>query len=417
MFRFGRLFAVAWIALSFAAARIEADDESILWNSSPFDSRTECCDETCHECSPSRPCCCLTDDRYWLRGEALLWWTDGMHVPPLISASPPGTALADAGVLGTPGATILFGGNERLLNSPRVGWRLQGGGWLDCDKQVGVEGDYLNLPGISERFSVASDGSDIISRPFRNALTQSNDAELVSYPGVLAGRVTVTASTEFQSAGARLRWNLDCEDLGCGDVLRWHLLTGYRYAQLNESLVIREELTSLDPLNPGSFDLHDRFRTSNQFHGAEVGSVFRLRSGRWDCELLTKLALGNVRQSVTINSDTQTDVGGVIDLLPGGLLGQRSNIGSYQRNRFAVLPEIGLTMGYRVTNRLSASLGYSLIWWYQVARPGDQIDPTVNPNLIPPEAVPFTGPLRPEFRFRDDSFWAQGINLGLTYRW
>ena len=74
-------------------------------------------------------------------------------------------------------------------------------------------------------------------------------------------------------------------------------------------------------------------------------------------------------------------------------------------------------MGYRVTNRLSASLGYSLIWWYQVARPGDQIDPTVNPNLIPPEAVPFTGPLRPEFRFRDDSFWAQGINLGLTYRW
>lgn len=417
MFRFGRLFAVAWIALSFATGRIEADDESILRNNSPFDSRTECCDETCHECSPARPCCCLTDERFWLRGEALLWWTDGMHVPPLISASPPGTALADAGVLGTPGATILFGGNERLLNSPHVGWRVQGGGWLDCSKQVGLEGDYLDLPGFSERFSVASDGSDIISRPFRNALTLVNDAELVSYPEVLAGRVTVTASTDFQSAGARLRWNLGCEDLGCGDALRWHLLTGYRYAQLNESLVIREELTSLDPLNPGSFDLHDRFRTSNQFHGAEVGSVFRLRSGRWDCELLTKLALGNVRQSVTINSDTQTDVGGVIDLLPGGLLGQRSNIGSYQRNRFAVLPEIGLTMGYRVTNRLSASLGYSLIWWYQVARPGDQIDPSVNPNLIPPEAVPFTGPLRPEFRFRDDSFWAQGINLGLTYRW
>ena len=86
------------------------------------------------------------------------------------------------------------------------------------------------------------------------------------------------------------------------------------------------------------------------------------------------------------------------------------------------MPEIGLTLGYRVTDRLTASLGYSLIWWQKVARPGKQIDPEVNPHLIPPEYFPGPddppfGPLRPQFTFRDELFWAQGINLGLTYRW
>ena len=141
MFRFTRFIFAAWITLVCVVARIEADDESILWSDGPNECSMCRSDDHCDTSKACRPCCCLTDDRFWFRGEALLWWTDGMHTPPLISASPPGTALADAGVLGTPGATVLFGGNERLLNSPHVGWRLQGGGWLDCDKQVGFEGD------------------------------------------------------------------------------------------------------------------------------------------------------------------------------------------------------------------------------------------------------------------------------------
>jgi hypothetical protein len=340
-----------------------------------------------------------------------------MNTPPLVSASPPGTPLANAGVLGTPGATVLFGGNNDLLNDSRWGFRFSGGGWLDESKQIALEADYLGLRDLSQTFRASSFGTDIISRPFFNALTNVPDAELVSFPNVLAGTVTVSANSEFQSAGARLRWNMGCEDLGCGDVFRWHLLTGYRFAELEESLVIREQLLSLQPGN-GTFDLHDRFRAQNEFHGGEIGSVWRVRRDRWDCELLAKLALGNVQQTVTISGDTQTDDGlGAPQILPGGLLAQRTNSGTFRRNRFATVPELGATVGYRVGRGWSASLGYSVIFWRNVVRPGDQIDPVVNTNLIPPETVPFSGPLRPAFGFRETAFWAQGINFGLNYRW
>ena len=306
--------------------------------------------ECCSSCDCYQPrCCCQSDDQYWLRGDALLWWTRGMSTPPLVSASPPGTDILDAGVLGTPGATILFGGDSSRLNDSRWGGRIQGGGWIDCSKQIALEGDWLDLRDLTEIFRAESDGSDIISRPFFNAVTQVRDAELVSFPDVLSGRVTVSAENDFQTGGLRLRWNLGCEDRGWGNVLRWHLLTGYRFAQLTESLTIREELESLDQGNLGTFDLHDRFHTLNKFHGGELGMVLQARQGRLDCELLARLALGEVKQQVTISGETEsTPDGGVSQTLPGGLLAQRTNIGTYQRNKFAAIPEIGLTVGYRI---------------------------------------------------------------------
>ncbi len=420
------LFALLLVAFS-SDSDVRANDEQDSYFSndgSEFysnydDDISECFShECCSQCDCYQPrCCCQTDDRYWLRGDALLWWTRGMSTPPLVSASPLGTSVADAGVLGTPGATILFGGDSSRLNDSRWGGRIQGGGWLDCSKQIALEGDWLDLRGLTEVFQASSDGSDIISRPYFNAVTQLRDAELVSYPDVLAGKVTVAAQNDFQSGGARLRWNLGCKDLGCGNVSRWHLLTGYRYSRLNEGLVIREELESLDPTNPGTFDLHDRFHTRNTFQGGEVGMVYQVQQGRLSCELLTRLALGATEQQVTISGETQTTVGGVSQTLPGGLLAQRTNSGTFQRNRFSAIPEIGLTVGYRLGRGWTANLGYSLIFWNRVVRAGDQIDPVVDPRLIPPENPAVPDATRPGFAFRDSVFWAQGVNFGLSYRW
>ena len=101
----------------------------------------------------------------------------------------------------------------------------------------------------------------------------------------------------------------------------------------------------------------------------------------------------------------------------GGLLAQRTNIGTYERNQFTMVPELGATVGYQITRRLRATAGYSLIYMGNVVRPGDQVDLNVNPNLLPPENVPFSGALRPQFHFVETDYCIQGLNFGGEFRW
>src|SRR5262249_22126476 len=79
----------------------------------------------------------------------------------------------------------------------------------------------------------------------------------------------------------------------------------------------------------------------------------------------------------------------------GGLLALQSTIGRQSRDRGAVIPEFGVQVGYQLTRHLRAYAGYTLIYWGEVARAGDQIDLTVNPNLLPPATPPGTGPFGP----------------------
>ena len=67
----------------------------------------------------------------------------------------------------------------------------------------------------------------------------------------------------------------------------------------------------------------------------------------------------------------------------GGILALPSNIGSYSRSVFGVIPEAGLTLGVQPINHVRLTAGYSFLYWNAVARPGDQIDPRVNRGAIP----------------------------------
>jgi hypothetical protein len=140
---------------------------------------------------------------------------------------------------------------------------------------------------------------------------------------------------------------------------------------------------------------------------------------RWSFEFLSRLAIGRTRQRVAINGFTTiTPPGDPAETGVGGLLTQTSNIGEYERNELSVLPQLGFTAGYNLTDRLKLVGGYTFIYWSRVARPGDQIDLEVNPELLPFNPAPGDGlPARPQFTFRDTDFWAHGINAGLEYQW
>ena len=380
------------------------------------------CDAGGGGCAPQGcpiKCGCTDLSRVWVRAEYLFWWTDGMYLPPLVTTSPADTPRAEAGVLGEDGTTILLGNQKIFENLRDTGVRLRAG--VGILPRLRAELDYYGLKQQNFGYSATGEAGDpILARPFFDMLNAAESSELVSFPDVIEGTVSVGANTDLESWGANLRYGLCCEEINSGQcapvgVSRIDLIGGYRYMQLDERLRIREDLTSLLTANPGMFLIDDDFSTHNDFHGGEVGVVWEWQRPWWSFELLGKLALGNVRQRVTIDGSTVRSLDGFSITSDSGILTQTSNIGSHRRDQFSMIPELGATLAFRVTERLRLTAGYTLIYWSRVARPGDHIDLDLNTNLFP-DPLP-GGPPRPAFAWRDTDYWAQGFSAGLDWRW
>ncbi|MFK8115305.1 MAG: BBP7 family outer membrane beta-barrel protein [Rubripirellula sp.] len=393
-------------------------------------SDCSCCGELCSS-EAWRPCVtlCLPQDG-WVSFEYLSWWQDGMTLPPLVTTSgDPNVARGQAGVLGSPTTQILFGGNNHTLDDSFDGGRLRFGVWLDRCHTWGVGAELFNIGQESEDFVLNSTGNPILARPFFNTLTGLEDSELVAFPNVVSGAVGVRATSELEGASINLRY-LRCCNEGCSSWLfcgcaehycsRTEAMFGWRHLDLTESVQITENLVSTDTANPGSFDILDRFDTRNQFDGVDVGWMYRRTRGFWTFDSLLRLAVGNTRQTVTINGQTTINDPNntpTVQTLPGGLLTQTSNIGTYKQDEFTVVPEFNANVGYQLTDHLRATLGYTFIYWSNVVRPGEHISRDLNPNLLPPPADPLVGAQRPGFEFDTTDYWVQGISFGGEYRW
>lgn len=365
-------------------------------------------------CPAASPGCCDScgpGGRAWVRAEYLLWWIEGLRVPPLLTAGAPGSTIGSAGALGAPGTRVLLG-NTGLNDNARHGLRLTAGTWLDDGCTLGVQGSFFILEGQGTAFTAGSaDGRSIVSRPFTNAVTGRPDIQLVSFPGVLAGTGRVEAgSNNFLGADLLGRLNL-C----CGQDLRVDVLAGYRYFRFSERLSVVENLRPLAaPAVPGSsIVVRDSFATDNDFHGGALGVSAQFCRGPWSLEVAPRVNLGCVQRSVRIAGSTTTAVPGAGSVTRrGGLLAQSSNIGERDSSEFAAIPELNLTAGYRLSRSVRLLAGYSWLYWTNVARAGDQIDTTVNPGLLPRQQ-PAAGPARPASGLRESDMWVQGLRLGV----
>ena len=75
-----------------------------------------------------------------------------------------------------------------------------------------------------------------------------------------------------------------------------------------------------------------------------------------------------------------------------------------------------LQVGYRLNDHIKLFAGYSFLFWTDVARPGDQVDLRLNPAQIPQSGLT-GGPRLPAFSFHGTDFWAQGVNIGVEFRY
>ena len=227
-------------------------------------------------------------NRFYVRGEYLLWWLPGFATPVLATTNP-NTALN--GFLGEPGTTALIGPGS-LLGGARSGFRIRAGAWLDDCGSCGLDAGFFFLGSQSATAVATPDQNPLITRPVfvPNIVPGTNsplgeNGEFVSAPGVLRGVLTVQATSALWGADVNFRKSLlnQCN-------ARAEVFVGYRFLNLRESLTITEDITVVgpggnrvavtDPIGTHVV-VQDRFQTQNYFNGGQIGGLYERRMGRW----------------------------------------------------------------------------------------------------------------------------------------
>lgn len=395
------------------------------------------CDNGCYEpgWGPRRPLFCWGPTGIWVKADYLQWWESGTRVPALVTSGP---NAANPGYLGTPGTSVLFG-DQYINKLSESGGRIAAGIWLNRCETIGLEGEFFGLGEESTSYSLWSDGNPIIARPFYDVgqTTPIENVELVAFPRgsdqSADGQISVNATTRFYGAGAHFLfttcrqegcWTDDCGCQTYHDRFRADFVAGYRYLYLADQLNITEQITdtTADAAAPNYLDaflVQDQFATRNWFNGADLGMKFEFQRNRWLLDIFPRIAFGTTHSTVDIGGSTRTtNASGVESTAVGGLLALSTNIGHYEQDEFAVVPEIDLKLGYQFTKHTRLVVGYDFMDWTKVARAGEQIDRSVNSTLIPNSGVTPTGDLaHPQFSFQESNFWAQGVNVGVDCRW
>ncbi len=203
--------------------------------------------------------------------------------------------------------------------------------------------------------------------------------------------------------------------------MKFDMLGGFRWVNVQESLSFVTDSPDLPPVGPDIFHTFDKFTTNNNFYGAQFGARASYDNARLFMNATGKLALGGSVENVNVNGGTFTNAFGPFNSAPGGYLTQVSNIGNQSKTQFAVIPEVDLNFGIRLSPWASFVVGYSFLYVSSVARPGDQIDRVINPNTSPAIGSNFSGavssPPHPALNVQSGDYGPKDSNFSLEFRW
>ena len=332
-----------------------------------------------------------------------MWWFKGNATPPLVST----------GALGDPGTKVLLGGDD-LDTNPNPGLRLTAG--YAFSERWGLDSSVFYIPTRTTSRGVSSSGrvgSTDLFVPVIDATTGREDPQNISAAGFFSGRAHEELSNSL--LGAELNGTMR---LAAGPAWRVDLIGGFRYLRLKETFIFTTDSPNIPPQTIDVYSTVDRFDATNNFFGGQLGARARGDWGAWFATGSVKVGLGAMRQTVEIEGTLLTNdfnnFGTPVAYPGGGYFATPTNIGQRTRTVFAVVPEAGLNVGYRLTPWMSIVAGYTFLYASDVVRAPQQINRNVNySSFDAPPGVP-TGPQEPSFKFKSSSFWAQGLNVGIA---
>jgi len=378
----------------------------------------------CLTAAPTEGCAA---DRCWGRAEYLLWWVKSAPLPvPLVTTGDPNlgfdpqdpvNSLNIAGALGQPGTQVLAGGRD--IGFPGLyGARLTVGCWVGEGETLAVEASGFVFGRRTNRFAVSDENGLPLYFPIFSEIAGDERGIPISDANRgFTGNAIVTSSVRL--------WGMELNGitpLTRGPGFAIDAILGARYVDLMEQLAISNSTT--DVLFENRMLLNDAFSTRNQFYGTQVGAHVGVRSGGFSVDVTGKLGLGVTRQTVNVQGSITQFGPNPLDpprlgTSPGGLFAQPSNMGRSHANRFTLLPAVEVKAGYAFDDRTRVFVGYDILGWGQVVRPGNQVDRHVNLTqnavLDPNGTGTLIGPAAPTPLQTRSEFWAHGISVGLEF--
>ena len=391
---------------------------------------------------------------FWMTTEYLLLFSRSQPSRfPLLTTSAPN----DNGLLGR-ASTLVLAGGEDLSYNPISGMRITAGFFGDANRRYGFEATGFVTEQRSDITDIVSSPSGIptLARPFIDSQNPRGTTSLVvANTGFASGRVVVDTSSQVFSIEANGVVNLYRSEPGCRTSWSLDFLAGYRFFQLDEDLsinsatnlniaatttptfaigpggIITQTGVSVTPgsvraaglvvATPGTITVTDDYRVVNRFNGGQVGLRGEVRHGMFTFGAIGKFAVGHMNQRLeingltTINDTTRAQTGSAF----GGVFANASNIGRYNHDEISVIPEVNLNVGLNVSRGLTAFLGYNFLYATNVARPGSQINPTVNTATVPfsPNFGAGNRTGVPQTLFQQDEYYLMGVNFGMMLRY
>lgn len=200
----------------------------------------------------------------------------------------------------------------------------------------------------------------------------------VAVPGL--GASTLAGRAAFEIWGIEANARVNAYQNPPGQWLRADLLAGFRYLALDGDLsAVRQttfapDLTNFPAFAPLAGNLISQtasYSVRNRFYGGQVGlgtKLYGIRGVVLGGDF--KLALGANHQELNVAGQVLSALP-----LPAALAGPfPADSGSFSRNKFSYVPQLDLYVAVHVRKNLTARLGYSLLYWSNVARSGDQVE-------------------------------------------
>jgi hypothetical protein len=248
---------------------------------------------------------------------------------------------------------------------------------------------------------------------FFDPVKQQQVIVLAAAPNERSGSVAIGLNDHLWSAEANIRWKTVTVFSDATSVL-----LGFRTLQFDEGLTMATATIATDPART-MLTSFDSFGAHNEFYGPQIGISSDFHFGAAYLNFVGKLALGDMHEVVNIHGVSQEFSGGLLQTTtPGGILALPTNIGQHRRDRFAAIPEVNFNVGYEFGQHWRAFIGYDFLYVSNVLRPGDQINP-VDGRQIPNLAGfdPTVKATQPVYSARETETWAQGLNVGVEFRY